>query len=388
MTLPLDATRVFMLASTLVTGGAERVFESLAYGLPELGYDPEILCLHAPGAIGESLIEAGVPVRHGLIGAKYDPFSPVRISRIFSGRSEGILLSLDHHDAIATGIAAARLAGLHKRVLSIHSTGLWGKGSSFTRLDRLFLGGFGRIVALAGMHRDHLVDVEHIDPGKISVINNGVDTERFAPADDATRGSLREELGIEAGRFAVSIVAALRPEKNHQMFLAAAALLKKRHGDRFIFLITGSGTEEERLREISSRLGLDDSVRFLGERTDVERVLKASDVSVLCSLPVVETFPLAVLEAMATGIPVVSTGVGSVPEIIEDGVDGMIIESGDMEGLVSAIEVFDDDRKEAALTGARARLKAEDKYSVRGMVDSYARLFDEMSAPDNTVEKR
>ncbi len=367
-----------MLASTLVTGGAERVFESLALGLPRLGYDPEVFCLHAPGRTGERLITAGVPVRHGLLGVRYDPFSTVRISRMFSGHSDGILLSLDHHDSIAIGMGAARLAGLQRRVLSLHSTGLWKKGSSFTRFDRLFLGGFGRIVALADMHRDHLIDVERIDPGKISVINNGVDTDRFAPADDTAGSSVREELGIDAGRFVVSIVAALRPEKNHGMFLEAAALLKERHGERFVFLIIGSGSEEEKLKETAARLRLDDSVRFLGDRNDVDMLLKDSDASVLCSFPVVETFPLAVLEAMATGIPVISTRVGSVPEIIEDGVDGMIIESGDNEGLASAIEILEADEERAAVMGARARVKAEDRYSVKGMVDSYARLFEEM----------
>ena len=367
-----------MLASTLVTGGAERVFESLALGLPELGYVPEVFCLHAPGRTGERLIAAGVPVRHGLLGARYDPFSAVSISRMFSGHKDGILLSLDHHDAIAIGMGAARLAGLQRRVLSLHSTGLWEKGSSFTKFDRLFLGGFGRLVALAGMHRDHLVDVERIDPQKISVINNGVDTKRFAPADDATRASVREELGIGDDRFAVSIVAALRPEKNHGMFLDAAAMLRERHGERFVFLIIGSGTEEIKLRETVSRLGLEDSVRFLGDRGDVDMILKGVDASVLCSFPVVETFPLAVLEAMSTGVPVISTGVGSVPEIIDDGVDGMIIESEDTAGLVSALEKLERDEELAAVMGSRARVKAEDRYSVRGMVDSYARLFEEM----------
>ncbi len=377
MTLPVDGTRVFMLASTLVTGGAERVFESLALGLPEQGYVPEVFCLHAPGRTGERLIAAGVPVRHGLLGAKYDPFSAVSISRLFSGHKDGILLSLDHHDAIAIGMGAARLAGLHRRVLSLHSTGLWEKGSSFTRFDRLFLGGFGRIVALADMHRDHLIDVERIDPQKISVINNGVDTDRFAP-DDAARTSVREEFGIGPDRFAVSIVAALRPEKNHGMFLDAAAILKERHGERFVFLIIGSGTGEEKLKETTSQLGLGDSVRFLGDRGDVDMILKGVDASVLCSFPVVETFPLAVLEAMATGVPVVSTGVGSVPEIIDDGIDGMIIESEDTAGLASALETLEGDEEQAAVMGARARVKAEDRYSVRGMVDSYARLFEEM----------
>ena len=107
-------------------------------------------------------------------------------------------------------------------------------------------------------------------------------------------------------------------------------------------------------------------------------ILKGMDASVLCSFPVVETFPLSVLEAMATGVPVVSTGVGSVPEIIDHGIDGMIIESEDTEGLASALEKLEGDEENAAVMGSRARVKAEDRYSVRGMVESYARIFEEM----------
>mgnify|MGYP001828251903 CR=1 FL=1 len=370
--------RVFMIASTLVTGGAERVFESLALGLPARGWEPEIICLREPGTTGERLIGAGVPLRHGILKSKYDPFSAVTVSRLMSGHDDAVLLCLDHHDAIAVGVGAARLAGIRRRVLSVHSTGLWRKGSSFTRVDRLFLGGFGRVVALADMHRDHLVGKEGIDPASVRIINNGVDTDLFAPSDDVTRARIREELGVGEGQFAVAMVAALRPEKNHGMFLEAASILRERYGDRYVFLIAGSGREEETLREISSGFGLGDAVRFLGDRGDVDRVLKGSDASVLCSFPVVETFPLAVLEAMATGLPVVSTGVGSVPEIIENGADGLIIDSEDTAGLVASIESIAGDDERAALMGARARVKAEDRFSVKGMVDSYADLFEEM----------
>jgi glycosyltransferase involved in cell wall biosynthesis len=370
--------RVFMLASTLVTGGAERVFESLALGLPGHGYEPEVLCLHAPGRTGLRLLEAGVPVRHGLLRSKYDPFSAVGVSRILSGDDDSILLCLDHHDAIAVGIGAARLAGVKRRVLSVHSTGLWGKGSSFTKVDRIFLGGFGRIVALADLHMDHLVKKEGIDPNSIRIINNGVDTALFSPPDDVTRARIREELGIGEDRFAVTLVAALRPEKNHQMLLDAAATLRERHGDRFVFILAGTGAMEDELIDSAAQRDLADSVRFLGDRGDVDVLLKGSDASVLCSFPVVETFPLAVLEAMATGIPVISTGVGSVPEIIENGVDGLIIDSEDTDGLVKAIETIAGDEDRAAVMGARARVKAEDRFSVTGMVRSYAEMFEEM----------
>jgi glycosyltransferase involved in cell wall biosynthesis len=174
------------------------------------------------------------------------------------------------------------------------------------------------------------------------------------------------------------MVAALRPEKNHQLLLEAAGRLADGHGDRFVFIIAGTGALEDELRESAVQRGLGDSVRFLGDRGDVDMILKGADASVLCSFPVVETFPLAVLEAMATGIPVISTGVGSVPEIIENGVDGLIIDSEDTDGLVEAIESIERDEERAALMGSRARVKAEDRFSVKGMVGSYAELFGEL----------
>jgi glycosyltransferase involved in cell wall biosynthesis len=370
--------RVFMLASTLVTGGAERVFESLALGLPEFGFEPEVLCLHDPGRTGERIMEAEIPVRHGLLRSKYDPFSALSISRILSEDKESLLLCLDHHDAIAVGIGAARLAGVRRRVLSVHSTGLWGEGGSFNRLDRLFLGGFDRIVALAELHKSYLLEQEGIDPESVRVINNGVDTELFSPPDDLTRARVRDELDIGEGVFAVAMVAAMRPEKNHQMILRAAAELRKKAPGRYVFLLAGTGAIEPELRETAAGEELGDTVRFLGDRSDIDAVLKGADASVLCSFPVVETFPLSVLEAMATGLPVISTGVGSVPEIIENGVDGLIIDSEDIDGLVKSIESLEIDRERAAGMGALARAKAEDRFSVRGMVSSYAEMFGEL----------
>jgi glycosyltransferase involved in cell wall biosynthesis len=388
MKRPDDVSRVFMLASTLVTGGAERVFESLAKGLPSRGYLPEVICLHDPGSVGRRLSENGVRVTHGMARSKYDPVSIFRIFRIFSGDRNGVFLSLDHHDAIAIGITAARMACLKGRILSLHSTGLWGRGSSFTRFDRLFLNGFGKIIALAQMHRDYLIDSEGLDPGRISVINNGVDTEIFRPAAIGEKEELRMSLGIDEKSFAVLMVAALRPEKNHSMFLEAAAILNRGGGGKFKFLLAGAGSEEKRLKRISSNLGLDRSIRFLGDREDIELILRAADASVLCSFPVVETFPLAVLEGMAAGLPVISTGVGSVPEIIEDGVDGIIIESGDTERLAAEIARLERDRSRSADIGSRAREKAEDRFSVKVMVDSYADLIDEMQGAREAAEKR
>ena len=369
---------LFILASTLVTGGAENVVKALATGLPDLGFDPKVLCLREPGETGREIAGGGVPVRARLAMGRFDPLATLRLASIMRGDRRAALLCLDHHDAIFHGITASRLAGLRPRVLAVHSTGLWGGRRTFSPSDRVMIGGFSRIVALARGHERYLVEREGVDPGRTTVINNGVDTARFEPADASARVRVRRGLGIPGDCFAIAIVAALRPEKNHGLLFEAFRRSEtgKGSGRRPFILVVGDGPEAGRLKREASSSGLGDSVVFLGRREDVEKVLRASDISVLCSHPVVETFPLAVLESMSCGVPVISTRVGSVQEIIDDGVDGLLVEPGDSEGLAAYIDRIAGDPGTASRLAANARKKVVEKFSEESMVESYARMLE------------
>jgi len=235
---------------------------------------------------------------------------------------------------------------------------------------------FDRVVALARSHGDYLKREEGIPAEKIVVIHNGVDTSRFSPAaSPGERNGLRAGLGIPAEAFVVAIVAALRPEKNHDMFLRAASELR---GRGYLFLVVGEGGEERRLKDLAAQLSLGDSVRFMGRRKDIPDILAASDLFVLCSHPVVETFPLSVLEAMSSGVPAVSTRVGSVETILEDGREGLLIEPGDERALAGAIRSLREDGTRRREMGARARSRVVERFSLDGMVGRYAALFDDL----------
>jgi glycosyltransferase involved in cell wall biosynthesis len=366
-----------MLASTLVTGGAERVIEALALALPVHGLPVRVLCLHGPGSVGEAIARRGTPVLSGIAHGRRDPLAFARLASLFVRNRGAVLLSLDHHDAVFAGAAAARAAGLKHRFLAVHSTGLWGKRSSFSMSDRLVLGAYDGIVALAKAHADYLVRREGIDERRIRIIPNGVDTERFRPAaSDAEREGARSALSIPAGRFVVAVVAALRPEKNHGLLLDAAARIAAARGD-FLFLIVGEGPEEEHLRRRANAGSLGNSVRFLGRREDIPAILSAADASVLCSHPVVETFPLAVLEAMSCGVPVVASDVGAVREMIADGEEGRVIGAGDVEALAETLLALADAPEERKRMGGRARERVVRDFAVGGMVRRYAEMFRE-----------
>jgi glycosyltransferase involved in cell wall biosynthesis len=367
-------TRVIILASTLVTGGAETVVRAIAAGLPERGIDPTVVCLRSPGEIGEQIAASGVPLLARLRERGGSAAALLRLVSLMRRDGGTALLCLDHHDAIALGMTAARWASLPGRALAVHSTGLWGRRGSFSRSDRAFLGGFKKIIAVAGTHRDYLVGEEGLPADRVVVIHNGVDPERFRPPSREERLGARRALGIPEDAFAAVIVAALRPEKNHAMLIRAAARLK-RSDPRFVLLIAGEGREGEALRRLARSLDLGEAVRFLGRREEIPEVLAAADLSVLCSHPVVETFPLSILESMACALPVVATSVGSVPEMIEDGVHGVLVPDGDEDALTAAVEGLGRDSRRRAGLGESARSRVMERFSQEGMIDSYASLL-------------
>ncbi len=377
MTSTGQSPRVEILASTLVTGGAERVIEALVLGLPARGWAARVICLHEPGEVGAGLARRGAPVVSGVARFRRDPFACARLASLLRRDRGAVLLCLDHHDAVFAGSIAARMAGVKHRFLAVHSTGLWGKRSSFSASDRLVLGSFERIVALAKAHADYLVRREGIEERSIRIIPNGVDATRFRPAgSEGERAAVRSALSIPASSFVVVIVAALRPEKNHGMLLDAAALIKARRGD-FVICVVGEGPEAGRLQRRSRELSLGDSVRFMGRREDVPAVLSAADAAVLCSHPVVETFPLALLEAMSCGVPVVASDVGAVREMIVDGEEGRIISSGDVEALVGALVALADAPDAGRRMGIKGRERVLRNFTVEGMVGRYAEMFGE-----------
>lgn len=363
-----------MLASTLVTGGAERVVQTLVAGLPSEGFAPRVLCLRGTGEVGREIAASGVPVESGLSHGRFDPLAPARVARRLRDRRDALLFVIDHHDAIFWGGLACRAAGVAHAVLGVHSTGLWKTGRTFSASDRVAVPLYERVVALAPTHARYLAAREGVRERVIAVIPNGVDVERFKPAAAEERRELRRRYGLSEGGLVVTIVAALRPEKNHEMLLGAADELRRTEGD-VALLIVGEGSEGERLRGLARERGLETMARFMGRRGDVPEILAASDVSVLCSHPVVETFPLVVLEAMASGLPVVATDVGSIRDMIEDGVEGRIVPSGDVSALVGALRSFARDSALRRAMGDRGRARAVREFSAAGMIRRYGGLF-------------
>jgi glycosyltransferase involved in cell wall biosynthesis len=210
---------------------------------------------------------------------------------------------------------------------------------------------------------------------KICVIPNGIDVERFHPRWPDRR--LQEELDLPLRAPVVGIVAALRPEKNHEMFLRVAALVRGRLPDAR-FLIVGDGPQRQPLEALAQELGIAKAVHFLGTRSDVPELLSLIDVLLLTSLS--EASPICLLEAMASEKPVVATRVGSVSETVVDGRTGYLVAPDDSTGMASRVLELLDDRDRAAHMGRAGREHVIARWSVDRMVEGYQDLIADIYA--------
>lgn len=366
---PLDLDRplrVMFLVTSLPVGGAETLLAELVTRMDPCNFLPEVCCLKQRGPLGNRLA-ADIPVHHDLLRNKYDVRVWPRLVRLLRERRTDAVITVGAGDKMFWGRLAARRVGVPVILSALHSTG-WPDGVG--RLNRALTSITDGFIAVADSHGQHLVEKEGLPAAKVFVVPNGVDTSRFAPVPDAA--SVRAEIGVGPADPVVSIVAALRPEKNHDLFLEMAARILPQM-PRAKFLVIGDGPRRRPLEQRADELNISASVRFLGTRSDVPRLLTTSDVLALTSSN--EANPVSILEAMSVGKPVVATDVGSIHEVVADGVTGYLVKSGDAAALSARVMELLDDRLRAVEMGSAARDVVVEGWSVDAMVRRYERLI-------------
>jgi len=212
-----------------------------------------------------------------------------------------------------------------------------------------------------------------IAKGKICLIENGVNLERVTT--NSSSQAIKESLGIKKEALVVGTIGALTKEKGHQ-YLLRAALKVIRIYPKAIFLLVGDGTERPNLEKTASSLGIKDSVIFAGMRKDVPEILSILNVFVLPSLN--EGLPMALLEAQAAQIPVVATSVGAVPDVLENGVTGMLIPPKDPQAIAEAIIMILSDKQFASGIAQKGFERVRDNFSSEKMASKYLSIYREL----------
>lgn len=360
--------RVMFVITSMPVGGAEVLLVNLVRRMDPAKFAPEICCLKEKGPLGDEL--AGeIPVHSEMIGWKWDPTIPFRLASLLRERRIDAVVTVGAGDKMFWGRLAAWWAGVPVIASAIHSTG-WPDGVGtcnrwLTWLTDAFIG-------CATEHGRFLVDEERFPEKKVFVIPNGVDTDRFQPRPEANL-RLRAELGIASDAPVCGIVAALRPEKNHELFLRMSAKVVESVPDA-MFLIVGDGPERPKLESLTAELKIQDSVRFLGTRSDVAELLSVLDVFALTSH--MEANPVSILEAMATEVPVVAPRVGSIPESVLQGKTGYLYEVGQLEPLADQVARLLGNRQLAEAMGECGRFRVMENWSLGVMVEGYENLIE------------
>ena len=264
------------------------------------------------------------------------------------------------------GILAACLAGIRPIVHSEHGFGSenpQGENKKRIRIYRLLSIPVKEFICVSKPLERWLKETVGIRR-PVNRVLNGIDTELYKPGFD---DSVRSELGISPQSFVIGIVASLYPIKDHVTLIEAYKRLKEIRPDSYL-VIAGDGGERQRLEALSPK-----GVFFLGQRFDIPRIMRALDVFVLCSLN--EGISNTILEAMASGLPVIASRAGGNPDLVRDGNTGRLFPVGDVETLTDRLNYYANNPEARNEHGNQGRETAVGSHSIRSMVDGYETVW-------------
>jgi glycosyltransferase involved in cell wall biosynthesis len=378
--------RVARVIARLNIGGPAQHVIHLTARLPRERFDSVLLTGRegpAEGSMADLASASGVrPVLVPGLGRRLSPLDDVRsllfLYRFFR-RFRPHVVHTHTAKAGAVGRVAARLARVPVVVHTYHGHVFHGYFSApatrvFLAIERALARVTDRLLTVSESVQADLVRYGIGARDRVAVMPLGLDLGRFLEVE-RSRGQLRGELGLDAQAPLVGIVARLVPIKRHEEFIRAAGLVAARaRGCRF--LIIGDGERRAELEALVRGAGLAGRVAFLGWRHDLDRIYADLDVVVLTSAN--EGSPVSLIEAMAAACPVVATSVGGVRDLVEDGVSGLLVPSGDAAATAEAIEAVlrDADRRRAM--GEAGRKRVYPAFSVERLVGDVDALYGEL----------
>jgi glycosyltransferase involved in cell wall biosynthesis len=365
-----DPIRITYVIGSLEIGGAERQLVRLINGLDKSRFQPSLLCLTGSGPL-QAELEKGITVasprlprisqtsRHDAVTTAIRLLSAIRreIRRQKPDIVHAYMMTAYVLAAVGGRAAGARLIIAARRGLVTHQEYPYRRWRVFARTaNRLIDFHLCNSEAV----RQLAVSQEGIPVEKTGVIHNGLD---FDVQSEPV--GLDPEWGVGPGDGCAAMVANFHAYKGHLDVLAAVRLVVGRY-PRFKLILFGDGAERTAIERYVQEHHLASNVVLAGARLDAANLLSAFDFSVLNSTQ--ESFPNALMESMARGVPVISTRVGGVPELVRDGVDGILVESGNPEQLATAmLELLDDAEKRGAM-GEMGRARIQSDFSVRSMI--------------------
>jgi len=354
-------------------GGAERALSQLVLGLDRNEWLPRVYCLGPRGHFADVIEAGGVAVEcFGGSGLLSLPRVLVRLTQALRRSRPAVLQTFLFHANIV-GRIAGRLARVPRVVSGIRVADR--RSRWYGRLDRWTNGLVDHNVCVSQGVADFSIKESGLSPRKLSVIPNGVDSDFFRSASPADL----TQFGVPHGSTVCITVGRLEKQKGIDLLLTAASLVLREHRDCH-FLIVGEGCDRAALESQAAALGIANSVHFVGPRADVANLFAASTVFVLPSRW--EGMPNALLEAMASGLPVVATEVEGTSEIVRSGESGLLVPVGQSEELATAIRSVLDDTDRSHSMAYAAQTLVNERYTTEAAATAYSDLYRRLAHRD------
>jgi glycosyltransferase involved in cell wall biosynthesis len=371
--LPLPGSprvRVVEVLATGTNGGAQEHLQSLLTRIDRSRYEASVVSL-SPGSAVRKLQRAGIQVV-----VIDDPDDAVAVGalavHLAAVRPDVIHNHMYRAELVGTRAAIAlEKIGLRRPyvVSTVHSSRV--RSAEDREQLRRLTPHMDRLIAVSHAMEQKIAD-EGRDTAPVTLVYNGVDLDRYEHQEPCC--TLRDEYGMEPGSHIVGVVARLEPEKGHATLLTAWPTVLRSVPNAYL-LVVGEGSRREALEQHAAELRIAHRVVFTGRRDDVPAVTAALDVAVLPSYR--EAQGLTVLEAMALSRPVVASNVGGIPEMVEDGVTGLLVPPGDPDALAAAVVRLLLDHSLADTIARAGHDLVHDRFCVELMVKAIESIYDE-----------
>lgn len=362
-------TRVMQVTHDLAVGGLQRVVETLCTTIDRSRFEVAVLCVRDRGPLADRLAAQGVPVtllERPRGRPDYLPF--LRIARVLRAFSADVVHTHNTEPLIGAGIASL-LAGTRTLVHTDHARPFPDK-RRYMVMEHLLSYRAYRVVGVSDDTTRNLRRYERIPRRKLLTIENGIAGASYDVRIDTA--AKRRALGIGERGPVIGLGARIEEQKGILYLLQALVLLRPRFPD-ITLLVAGTGSALPPLEQAARELGVADHVRFLGVRMDMPELLQLFDVYAMPS--VWEGLPMALLEAMAAGCPVVASDVGGIPTALTDGVTGTLVPPRDPDALAAAIGSLLQDAARRDRYRAEARRAFRERFSAEAMTRRYEALY-------------
>lgn len=365
--------RVLHVLPTLAGGGAERFVSALLPSLTAAGARCGVMTVYPSAVPFEGEMRTRIDVLDVARSGRYDPkFFGRMVAGMRAWRPDVVHTHM--HNGKYWGRLAAVVAGVPAIVHTVHNPCDRHRILGEPLVDRLLNAASAAIVTFSQSQRRFLCTLEGIAPDKVVVIPNGI--RHPAPPPDGAAVRARERLGLREDEFVVFVLGTLYRPKNQRLALEALAATPASYRARLRLCIVGDGVDRDGLERSAASLGIDDRTRFLGHRSDAREILPAADLLFVPSLT--EGMPLAMIEAMSAGVPVLSTPWIGASDLLEDGQLGELAPSWDPAAIADCFVRSMNGIAQARAKAARARVRARAEYDIAVTAKSYHRLYESL----------